>query len=94
MVIDCTDIEVAAPSLVSQQNATYSGYRSMNSFKGHCRTVAPNAVITYVSKLYPGAIFDKDCTSVGIIESFCAWGYDYGRQGFSNSRYSAKWCFF
>ena len=38
MVIDCTDIEVAAPSLVSQQNATYSGYRSMNSFKGHCRS--------------------------------------------------------
>ena len=55
--------------------------------------VAPNAVITYVSKLYPGAISDKDCTAVGIIESFCAWGYDYGRQGFSNSRYSAKWCF-
>ena len=38
MVIDCTDIEVATPSLMSQQNATYSSYRSMNSFKGHCRS--------------------------------------------------------
>ena len=40
VVIDCTDIEVAAPSLMSQQNATctYSSYRSMNSFKGHCRS--------------------------------------------------------
>ena len=38
MVIDCTDIEVATSSLMSQQNATYSSYRSMNSFKGHCRS--------------------------------------------------------
>ena len=58
MVIDCTDIEVAAPSLMSQQNATYSSYRSMNSFKGHCRS-GTKCSITYVSKLYPGAISDK-----------------------------------
>ena len=40
MVIDCTDIEVAAPSLVSQQNATiiFRLHWSMNSFKGHCRS--------------------------------------------------------
>ena len=38
MVIDYTDAEVAAPSLMSQQNATYSSYRSMNFFKGHCRS--------------------------------------------------------
>jgi len=31
IVIDCTDIEVATPSLMSLQNATYSSYRSMNS---------------------------------------------------------------
>ena len=58
IVIDCTDIEVAAPSLMSQQNATYSAYRGMNSFKVIVG-VAPNAVITYVSKLYPGSISDK-----------------------------------
>ena len=59
IVIDCTDIEIAAPSLMSQQNATYSNYRGMNSFKVIVG-VAPNAVITYVSKLYPGSISDKE----------------------------------
>ena len=58
IVIDCTDIEVAAPRLMSQQNATYSSYRGMNSFKVIVG-VAPNAVITYVSQLYPGSISDK-----------------------------------
>ena len=58
IVIDCTDIEVAVPGLMSQQNATYSSYRGMNSFKVIVG-VAPNAVITYVSKLYPGSISDK-----------------------------------
>ena len=43
---------------MSQQNATYSAYRGMNSFKVIVG-VAPNAVITYVSKLYPGSIPDK-----------------------------------
>lgn len=33
IVIDCTDVEIAAPGLMSQQNATYSSYRGMNSFK-------------------------------------------------------------
>ena len=58
IVIDCTDVEVAAPGLMSLQNATYSSYRGMNSFKVIVG-VAPNAVITFVSKLYPGSISDK-----------------------------------
>ena len=57
-VIDCTDIEVAAAGLMSQQNATYSSHRGMNSFKVLVG-VEPSAVITYVSKLYPGSISDK-----------------------------------
>ena len=58
IVIDYTDIEVAAPGLMSQQNATYSSYRGMNSFKVIVG-VAPNGVITYVRRLYPGSILDK-----------------------------------
>ncbi|XP_027058416.1 uncharacterized protein LOC113685138 [Pocillopora damicornis] len=58
IIIDCTDIEVAAPGLMSQQNATYSSYRGMNSFKVIIG-VTPNAVITYFSNLYPGSISDK-----------------------------------
>ena len=52
IVIDCTDIEIAEPSLMSQQNETYSSYRGMISLI-NIVGVAPNAVITYVSKLYP-----------------------------------------
>ena len=43
---------------MSQQNATYSSHCGMNSFKVLVG-VEPNAVITYVSKLYPGSISDK-----------------------------------
>lgn len=59
IVIDCTDIEVAVPSLMSQQSATYSSYRGFNSFKV-LLGVAPNAVITFVSNLYPGSVSDKE----------------------------------
>jgi hypothetical protein len=58
IVIDCTDIEIATPGLMSQQNATYSSYRGMNSFKVLVG-FAPHAVITFVSQLYPGSISDK-----------------------------------
>ncbi|KAL9983117.1 hypothetical protein ACROYT_G005247 [Oculina patagonica] len=46
VVIDCTDVEIATPGLMSLQNATYSTYRGMNSFKAIVG-VAPNGVITY-----------------------------------------------
>ena len=59
IIIDCTDIEVSTPSLMSHQSATYSTYRGMNSFKVLIG-VAPNAVITFVSNLYPGSTSDKE----------------------------------
>ena len=59
IVIDCTYIEVATPGLISHQNATHSSYRGMNTFKVLVG-VAPNAVITFVSQLYPGSISDKE----------------------------------
>ena len=43
---------------MSQQNVTYSSYRGVHSFKVIVG-VAPNGVITYVSKLYPGSVSDK-----------------------------------
>ena len=58
VVIDCTDVEIATPKLMSHQSITYSSYRGMNYFKVLIG-VAPNAVITFVSKLYPGSISDK-----------------------------------
>jgi len=59
IVIDCTDIEIATPGLMSLQSATYSSYRGMNSFKVLVG-VAPNAVITFISPLFPGSISDKE----------------------------------
>ena len=59
VIVDCTDIEVARPSLMSHQSATYSTYRGMNSLKVLVG-VAPNGVITFVSSLYPGSIWDKE----------------------------------
>lgn len=82
IVIDCTDIEIAAPGLMSQQNATYSSYRGMNSFKVIVG-VAPNAVITYVSKLYPGSISDKAIVQQsGLLKQFVAGDLILADKGF------------
>ena len=82
IVIDCTDIEVATPKLMSDQNATYSSYRGMNSFKVIVG-VAPNAVITYVSKLYPGSISDKAIVQKsGILNHFVAGDLILADKGF------------
>ena len=44
---------------MSQQNATYSSYRGMNSFKV-LTGVVPNGVLTYIISLYPGSISDNE----------------------------------
>lgn len=59
IIIDCTDIKVATPSLMCQENATYSSYQEMNSFKVSTG-VAPNGVLTYVSNLYHVSISNKE----------------------------------
>ena len=70
MIIDCTDIEIAAPSVLSEQKLTYSTYRGMNSFKALIG-IAPNAVITYVSKLFPGSTSDKAIVEgCGVLDHF------------------------
>ena len=82
MVIDCTDIEVATPSLMSDQKLTYSTYRSMNSFKTIVG-VAPNAVVTYVSKLFPGSVSDKAIVQEsGILNHFVAGDLILADKGF------------
>ena len=58
MVIDCTDIKIAAPHQMDEQKQTYSAYRGMHSFK-LLLGVAPNGVITYCSDLFPGSVSDK-----------------------------------
>ena len=82
IIIDCRDIEVATPSLMSQQNATYSSYRGMNSFKV-LTGVAPNGVLTYVSNLYPGSISDKAIVQQsGLLKHFVAGDLILADKGF------------
>ena len=70
MVIDCTDLDIAAPGLMSDQKLTDSTYRGINSFKTLIG-VAPNAVITRVSKLFPGSTSDKAIVQKsGLLEHF------------------------
>ena len=82
IVIDCTDIEIAVPGLMSKQNATYSSYRGMNSFK-FIVGVSPNAVISYVSDLYPGSISDKAIVEKsGLLKHFVAGDLILADKGF------------
>ena len=93
IVIDCTDIEIPAPSLMSQQNVTYSNYEGMNSFKVIVR-VAPNAVITYVSKLYPGSISDKEIVKQsGLMNHMASGDLILADKGGFNSGHCSKGCF-
>ena len=82
IIIDCTDIEVATPNLMSQQNATYSSYRGMNSFKV-LTGVAPNGVLTFISDLYPGSISDKEIVQQsGLLKHFVPGNLILADKGF------------
>ncbi|KAF3834173.1 hypothetical protein F7725_025377 [Dissostichus mawsoni] len=70
MIVDCTDIKIAIPKQMDIQKETYSAYRGMHSFK-LLLGVAPNAVITYCSKLYPGSTSDKEIIrDSGVLQHF------------------------
>ena len=70
IIIDCTDLEIATPKLMSEQSPTYSIYRGMNSLKVIIG-VPPNAVITYDSDLFPGSVSDKSIVQEsGLLEHF------------------------
>ena len=60
---------------MNQQKAVYSSYREMHSFKVIVG-VAPNVVITYVSKLYPGSISSLEFLW------FYSWRLNFADKGF------------
>lgn len=61
MVIDCTEVRIAIPSKMNEQNMSYSSYKSCNTFKALIGA-APNGTITFASPLYPGSHSDKEIT--------------------------------
>jgi len=58
ITLDCTEISCDIPKSLLDQKLTYSSYKHKNTLKGLIG-VAPNGVITYASKLYPGSTSDK-----------------------------------
>lgn len=58
MIVDCTDIPVEEPSEMDKAKKTYSSYRSRHTFKVLI-SVAPNGVINFCSRLFPGSVSDK-----------------------------------
>lgn len=71
MIIDCTEVSCDIPKQLDQQKLTYSNYKHRNTLKGLIG-IAPNGVITFASKLYPGSISDKkivaDCGVLNIFQ--------------------------
>ncbi len=81
-ILDCTDIKIAIPKQMDTQKETYSAYRGKHSFK-LLLGVAPNAVITYCSKLYLGSVSDKELVlDSGILDHFEHGGLILSDKGF------------
>lgn len=62
VIIDCTEVSMIHPKNMEKQRVTYSSYKHGNTLKGFIG-VAPNGVVTFVSKLYPGSTSDKKITA-------------------------------
>ena len=82
IIINCTDVEVVALASIGQKNASYSSYRDIVG-------VAPSAIITFASKLYPGSISVKAIVEQSGL-SYCCTEHDSERQGLLYSTHSAK----
>lgn len=61
VIIDATEIFINQPSLPEIQQMTFSNYKHHNTFKGLIG-ISPSGAVTFVSKLYPGSISDKQLT--------------------------------
>lgn len=69
IVIDCTEIFTAVSrQSMNIQKDTYSNYKHRNTWKALIG-IAPNGVVTFVSKLFPGSTSDKVITlKSGLLE--------------------------
>ena len=61
VIIDATEIFIETPSLPELQQMTYSSYKNHNTHKALVG-ISPGGAITFVSKLFPGSISDKELT--------------------------------
>ena len=61
IIIDATEIFIETPSLPELQQMTYSSYKNHYTYKALIG-ILPGGEITFVSKLFPGSISDKELT--------------------------------
>ena len=61
MIIDATEIFITQPRLPELQQVTFSNYKNHNTFKVLVG-ISPNGEITFVLKLFPASISDKELT--------------------------------
>ena len=82
VIIDCTDLSTIHPKNMERQRATYSSYKHRNTLKGLIG-VAPNGVVTFACKLYPGSTSDKKITEhCGITKKLSAGDLVLADKGF------------
>ncbi|CAN7981159.1 unnamed protein product, partial [Ixodes pacificus] len=60
VILDATEIKCEASSSLALQSATFSQYKSTNTFKGLIG-ISPDGTVTFVSELFTGSISDKEC---------------------------------
>lgn len=60
IILDATEIKCESASSLALQSATFSTYKSTNTFKGLIG-ISPDGTLTFVSSLFPGSISDKEC---------------------------------
>ena len=61
VILDATEIRIQKPTLSEFQQMNFSNYKNTNTYKVLIG-ISPSGVITFVSKVYPGAISDTDLT--------------------------------
>ena len=82
-IIDCTEFHIEQPSRPASQRATYSQYKSANTFK-LLVSVSPIMHFNFVSALYTGSISDKEIVqSSGFLDLLEAGVLVMGDKGFN-----------
>ena len=62
MIIDATEVFIQQPSLPELQQRMFSSYKNHNNTFKALIGISPSGAATFVSKLYPGNISDKELT--------------------------------
>ncbi|KAM7297119.1 uncharacterized protein ISCGN_022272 [Ixodes scapularis] len=60
VILDATEIKCQVPSSLVLQSASFSAYKSTNTFKGLVG-ISPDGAVTFVSQLFLGSMSDKEC---------------------------------